>query len=149
MDIRPKDASEGNGLDWRKKSRRTFTPAQRLAMVLECARPGVSVAQVAQRNGINANLLFTWRKLHGRGQLVAAGASTGTELLPVTVVATRPKRKGKTESRIRRRKNPVASNATTGSSGAIEIELAGARIYLHGVVSESNLMTVLKALARR
>ena len=67
MDIKPKDASEGRGLDWRKKPRRTFTPEQRLAMVLECAQPGVSVAQVAQRNGINANLLFTWRNSMGSG----------------------------------------------------------------------------------
>jgi transposase-like protein len=43
MDIKPKEASEGRGLDWRKKPRRTFTPEQRLAMVLECAQPGVSV----------------------------------------------------------------------------------------------------------
>ena len=73
MDIKAKNTSAGIGLDWRKKPRRSFTADQRLAMVLECAQPGVSVAQVAQRNGINANLLFTWRKLHGRGQLVPAG----------------------------------------------------------------------------
>jgi len=72
MDIKPKDESEGRGVDWRKKPRRSFTPEQRLAMVIECAQPGVSVAQVAQRNEINANLLFTWRKLHGLGQLVPA-----------------------------------------------------------------------------
>jgi transposase len=142
MDIKPKDALEGRGLDWRKKPRRTFTPEQRLAMVLEGAQPGVSVAQVAQRNGINANLLFTWRKLHGLGQLVPMAKPPA--LLPVTVSKPTPKRK-----REYRRRSSSARKAVTRVPGAIEIELTGARIYLHGTVSEADLQVVLKALARR
>jgi len=134
-------------LDWRRKPRRRFTPEQRLAMVLECGQPGVSVAQVAQRNGINANLLFAWRKLHSAGQLVAAGKAAA--LLPVTVskpdrlkVDSQPKRKY-------HRRATVARGAAVRSPGAIEIEVSGARIYLHGSVSEANLQAVLRALAKR
>ncbi|SPE21333.1 transposase [Burkholderiales bacterium] len=115
-------------------------------MVLECERPGVSVAQVAQRNGINANLLFTWRKLHAHGQLVPAGRPTA--LVPVTVVQPTPKPETQAK-RKRRRRSTAATDAAHRTAGAIEIELAGARIYLHGAISEANLQIVLKALARR
>jgi transposase len=142
MYIKPKDASEGRSLDWRKKPRRTFTPEQRLAMVLECAQPDVSVAQIAQRNGINANLLFTWRKLHGLGQLVPANKPA--TLLPVTVAKPAPKRK-----RAYRRRAKPAGNPAARVAGTIEIELPGARIYLHGTVSESDLASTLRALARK
>jgi transposase len=142
MDIKPKDALEGRGLDWRKKPRRSFTPEQRLAMVIECAQPGVSVAQIAQRNGINANLLFTWRKLHGLGQLVPIGKPVA--LLPVTVAKPALKRK-----RENRRRSTLERKPATRVTGAIEIELSGARIYLHGTVSDADLQVVLKALARR
>jgi transposase len=146
MDIKPKDTSTAVGLDWRKKPRRSFKPEQRLAMVLECERPGVSVAQVAQRNGINANLLFTWRKLHAHGRLVPAGERTA--LLPVAVIEPAPEAKTRAKRRNRRR-STAARDVISGTAGAIEIELAGARIYLHGAVSDANLQIVLKALARR
>ena len=51
-------------------------------MVAESLAPGASVSKVAQRYGVNANLLFTWRRQE------AAGASGGEEpikLVPVTV----------------------------------------------------------------
>jgi hypothetical protein len=56
MDTRVKDTSAPAGLNWRNKSRRRYTPEQRLAMVQECAAPGVSVSEVAQRNRVNTNL---------------------------------------------------------------------------------------------
>jgi transposase-like protein len=51
-------------------------------MVAESMKPGASVAMVAQRYGVNANLLFTWRRQE------AAAANGGAEpmkLVPVTV----------------------------------------------------------------
>ena len=147
MHIKAKDTLAVPALDWRRKPRRRFTPEQRLAMVLECGQPGISVAQVAQRNGINANLLFTWRKLHSSGQLAAAGK--GAALLPVTVSKPdRPKAVSQPKRKYSRR---LAAPRRTASKtpGAIEIELPGARIYLHGGVSEANLRAVLRALAKR
>lgn len=150
MDIKPKDPTASAGLNWRNKPRRAFTPEQRLAMVQECAKPGVSVSEVAQRNRVNTNLLFKWRRLHASGQLVVAGK--GTPLLPVTVVNPKasPRRMARAESKRKYRgRSSDSVDAAVRSSGAIEVELAGARIYLHGVVSESNLLVVLKALACR
>jgi transposase len=53
-------------------------------LVLE---PGVSVARVAQAEGVNANQVFKWRREYRSGRLVEAGEST-TSLLPVVVSAT-------------------------------------------------------------
>jgi len=107
-------------------------------MVQECAEPGVSVSEVAQRNRVNTNLLFKWCRLHKGGQLVVPSPSV--PLLPVTVVKAKPKRA---------RRGDGTRAAAAASAGAIEIELPGARIYLHGTVSEARLEAVLKVLARR
>jgi len=140
MDIKGKETPEAAGLNWRNKPRRTFTPEQRLAIVRQTEAPGVSVAEVAQRNQINTNLLFKWKRLHGRGLLPAPKESAA--LVPVTVIkATRRKARRRPQAKPRTKATPVA--------GTIEIEVAGARIYLHGAVSESNLASTLRALARR
>jgi transposase len=47
----------------------------------------VSVARVAQAEGVNANQVFKWRRDYRNGRLVEAGEST-TSLLPVVVSAT-------------------------------------------------------------
>ena len=138
MDTKAKDSPASSGLSWRNKPRRTFTPEQRLAMVAECDAPGVSVAEVAQRNRVNTNLLFKWRRLHLRGQLIAGAAATA--LVPVKVVKAR--------RRATRRARPKRAERAS-IAGAIELEVSGARIILHGAVSETNLAAVLRALARR
>lgn len=134
MDTKVKETP---GLNWRNKPRRRFTPAERLSMVRECEAPGVSVAEVAQRNRVNANLLFKWKKRHERGLLPAPASAV---LVPVKVVKGR-------RARAKRAARPRVK--ATPATGAIQIELAGARIFLHGVVSETNLAIVLRALARR
>ena len=50
---------EGNGLVRRKPVRRT--PAERSAIVAETYQPGATVAGVAQRHGIVASQLSSWR----------------------------------------------------------------------------------------
>ena len=48
--------------------KRQFRSVQeKLRIVEEANRPGASVAAVALRNGVNANLVFGWRRLHRRG----------------------------------------------------------------------------------
>jgi Transposase len=51
--------------------------------VAESFAPGGSVSKVAQRYGVNANLLFTWRRQQGRAN--AVGGQEPIELLPVMV----------------------------------------------------------------
>jgi len=137
-DTKSKETPASAGLNWRNKPRRMFTPEQRLTMVRQCQAPGVSVAEVAQRNRINTNLLFKWKRLHERGELAVPASAAA--LVPVTLV--RPaKRQARSVAHARAK--------ATQDAGAIEVEIAGARIFLHGTVSETNLAVVLRALARR
>jgi transposase len=138
MDIKAKETPAALQLNWRNRSRRKYTAEQRLAMVQECEAPGVSVAEVAQRNRINTNLLFKWKRQREDG-LLPAPKSAGA-LVPVTVAKAKRRRK-KIVVRRRAKAAPAA--------GAIEVELSGARIFLHGAVSEANLAIVLRALGRK
>ena len=52
-------------------------------MVAESFAPGASVSKVAQRYGVNANLLFTWRCQDARS--AASGGVEAVKLLPVRV----------------------------------------------------------------
>src|ERR1700741_3957816 len=90
MDTKSKETPAASGLNWRNRSRKTYTPEQRLAMVRECEAPGVSVAEVAQRNRVNTNLLFKWKRQHDRGLLAAPKSSSA--LVPVTVVKEKRRR---------------------------------------------------------
>ena len=138
MDTKGKEFLATPEMSWRNKPRRTFTPEQRLAMVRQTQTPGVSVAEVAQRNRVNANLLFRWKRQHECGLLPAA--RNAVTLIPV-------KRVKEPVKRVRRAKAPRVK--ATAVAGTIEIELAGVRIYLHGSVSEANLTSTLRALSRR
>jgi len=64
-------------------------------IVQEALAEGVSVALVARAHGVNANLVFNWRKLYRAGRLggvggVSAGqflasVSSGTSLVPTSI----------------------------------------------------------------
>jgi transposase len=46
-----------------KRSRRSWSAGEKRRIVLEAAAPGASVAEIALRHGVNANLVFNWRKI--------------------------------------------------------------------------------------
>jgi transposase-like protein len=52
------------------RQRRFWSAEEKRRMVAESFTPGASVSQVAQRYGVNANLLFTWRRQEGRSDAV-------------------------------------------------------------------------------
>ncbi len=45
------------------RRRRHYSAELKEQILLECAHPGASVAQVAMAHGINANIVHGWRKL--------------------------------------------------------------------------------------
>jgi transposase len=47
----------------KKRIRRNHSPALKAQILAECAAPGASVAKVAMAHGINANIVYGWRKL--------------------------------------------------------------------------------------
>jgi transposase len=130
--------------------RRMRTNEEKRRIVEEALVPGASVAAVARRHGVNANLLFGWRRLHKQG-LLEHSREPAAPLLPVqvtipTLVAAH-RSTGVTRSSPRPRRRPVT---TPRCAGHIEIELpCGAHVRVHGRVEPRALAEVLTALAAR
>jgi transposase len=65
-----------------RRSRRSWSDEEKQRMVAEAALPGASVADIARRHGVNANLVFNWRKT-ARAALLAAEPNGLAVCLPV------------------------------------------------------------------
>ena len=96
----------------------------------------MSVAAIAMEGGINANLLFGWRRKHLNG-LQQTGSAVARQpsavLLPVSIEAAPADR-------------PCTPSSPRPAGGAIEIDIGNARVRLRGAVDEASLRTVLTAL---
>ena len=115
-------------------------------MVEQCLVPGASVAAVALAGGINANLLFKWRRDHLRlKQLSSAASSASAVLVPVHVL---PGMDADAGSSLPSASTPmaVATQRAARSAGTIELDIAGAVLRLRGPVDEASLCSVLRAL---
>lgn len=112
--------------------RRRWSAEQKLALVQEAARPGSSVAGVADRNGLSRSLLFDWRRQVREGTMpgVVRADAAGT-LVPVRIVEDAPTKADPPE--------PLSKAAPT-----VEVVLANGRILR---VSESIRPDVLGRLA--
>jgi transposase len=121
-----------------KRRRREHSPMFKRELVARSLVPGTSVAAVALEAGINANLLFAWRRLHMRSQeRPATPEPTQAEpmLLPVTIEA----------APVEARPAPSAA-APRPAGGTIEIDVCGARVRLLGSVDEASVRHVLQTL---
>src|SRR5690242_19534923 len=76
---------KGDPIESTPATRRIRTLAEKLSILGEADRPGASIAAVAHRHGINANLVFAWRRLHQRGLLEAQRHAP--PLLPVEITS--------------------------------------------------------------
>ena len=108
-------------------------------LIAQSLAPGASVAAIAMKGGVNANLLFKWRRERVMAKIESAPAA-GT-LLPVCVIPD-------IESMPISRPPALGSTAVSRSAppGVIEIEIAGAQLRLRGAVDEIVLGRVLRAL---
>lgn len=112
-----------------RRMRASYTPAFRRQAVAECLVKGASVAGVALRHGINANLLFGWRK----DPRYNAALSAKLDFLPVAIAPA-----GRAEA-----PDPPLPVSE------IDITLrCGARLICRGDVDEPSLLKVLRALRR-
>jgi transposase-like protein len=68
--------------------RRKHTDEFKAAVVAECARPGISIARVALRHGLNANLLRKWVVNGERSVTSARTAESTTAVVKTTELAT-------------------------------------------------------------
>jgi transposase len=108
--------------------RKVWPEALKREIVEAACAPGASVSVVARRYDVNANLVFTWRRLYRK-----AGSASAPAFLPVMVTADQPAA------------TPVAPTAD-----AIEIEMPGGyRVRCGRSVKAASLRVVLDALERR
>jgi transposase len=122
------------------RQRRTIEEKRRI--VEETLVPGTSVALIARKHEVNANLVFGWRRLYQQGLLEVREGGVKMALLPVTRAPLR-------RSRSRRVKPmpPVPGKRSIG--GSIEIRFPnGGQINLPGSVDPKALAHLIELLVR-
>ncbi len=123
--------------------RRRFSPEFRRQVVEETLAGDGSIAGIALRHRLNANLVFTWRRKYLRA--LAPARAKPVEMLPVTITD-----RGGPVPVVASPAIPMYTSARRSRArGAIEIELNGARIELTGAVDPEALRVVLTVLASR
>jgi transposase len=65
---------------------RAHAPEFKAQVLAECSRPGASIAKVALANGLNANMIHTWRR-EARGAAAPAVAGGG-EFVPLQLASS-------------------------------------------------------------
>src|SRR5665647_1594290 len=113
-----------------ERRRRSWTQDEKRRIVEESLQEGVSIAEVARRHELNANLLFTWRRQMG----VEPSEQPG--VMPILPVTVEP--------------GLVAEEHCAAAAGQMEIVLSdGDRIIVWADVETGALTRVLKALSWR
>jgi transposase len=129
--------------------RRQHEKSFKAELVARCLVPGASVAAIALAGGINANLLFKWRRDHLRSlRLGSATSSSSAVLVPVHVASAVDAEAGNSQSPPSPASTAlaVAPQRSVRTSGVIELDIAGAQLRLRGPVDEISLCSVLRAL---
>ena len=133
----------------RRQHERSF----KAELVKQCLMPGASVAAIALAGGVNANLLFKWRRNHLRANRPAAAvaAAASTVLVPVRVAAGADSDDGLQQFSAPPTPAPMpmphpAHRVARSTGGVIELDIAGARVRVRGAVDEASLCSVLRAL---
>lgn len=104
------------------------TLEEKRGIVEETLVEGASVALVARTHGVNANLVFNWRRLHQAGRLGTGRA----KLLPVRVTA----------------EDPTTASSPSSSRGTIHIQLQHAQVSIDRSADPGILRVVLECLQR-
>ena len=99
--------------------------------------PGASVARLAREHGVNANQVFTWRKLYREGRL-GAGQSSAVRLLPVDIALTT----------VAEGTPPRVDRRGPSGSGGVRIECARGHLIIEGRPDPQVLRVVLEHLLR-
>ena len=119
-----------------KATKRRHSAAFKRKLVKLTEQAGASVAAIALAHGINANVLFKWRRAQA-GRPARVKPVTQAVLLPVTMDSLPP------ASAVIDLPAPAVRAPATGS---IEIEVGGARVRLRGNVDAASVRCVLQAL---
>jgi len=116
------------------KARRFRSKQERRAIVEETLRPGASVSLVARAHDINANQLFTWRRLYREGRLEVSQNSTA-------LVAVKIRDDVQTLQHSNRKSKPLRA-------GIIDIDLGHARVRIEGAADPACVRAAIERLIR-
>jgi transposase len=119
---------EGIALEPSVRRHRSKQERQRIAE--ESLQPGVSVAVVARRHGVNASQVFLWRKLLREGRLNVKPVPA--QLMPVRIAEVIDDKSGPGHQQ----------------TGVIQIELGRVRVRIEGSADPATLRTILEQLGR-
>ena len=113
--------------------RRSWSAAEKAAIIAESYGAGETVCSVARRHGLTPQQLFTWRRLARQAAL-----SPATMFVPAVVEPAAPERPMpvKTPRRVRRR----------SSVDGIELEIAGVEVRIGADAKPRSIEAVIRAL---
>lgn len=125
-------------------TRRSWSKAQKNAIVAEIDAGGATLSEVARRHGIHSSLLFRWRKALGSvmgDPPIVASAKTSTVGAPSFVPVMLPS--PPTSSR------PITTAITPSPASTIEVVLDGGRTVRVGEdVDTGALVRIIEALEK-
>jgi transposase len=113
----------------RREAHRQWPDEVKARIVLESLRPGATVNEVAERYGLKANHLSSWRTLARQGKLVLPEPEDAVEFAAV-VVGT-----------------PAPESATVNAVSRAEIVVGSVTIRLEEGASASRIAAIAHALA--
>ena len=135
------EAAITDKLGRRSGPRRKYTVPEKRVMVEETHVRGASVPEVAQRHGVNANLLSVWRRLYREGVLKAEEPTVSSALLPVKVSTP-------TVLPTERRRTPEPADKEPAAY--VEVDLAGGQhLRIRGTIDRQLLKDLISVLTSR
>ncbi|KQN76374.1 hypothetical protein ASF04_25600 [Duganella sp. Leaf61] len=112
------------------------------ALVALSLDPGASVARIAREHGVNANQVFSWRRLYQQGRLGVPALMRDDGLLPVVLAPMAPA-PGKASA------SADGDGTGTGTgTGTIVLELGQVRVRIVGQPNAAVLAQVLDRMLR-
>jgi transposase len=119
-----------------RKGRPNYPVEFKRRLAAAACEAGVSVSKLSMANGVNANMLFKWRR-EFRAGLLEHIPEAGTTLLPV-VLAEAPSVMAPVTA------SPTSSPAA--ASSAIEVMFVDAVVRVHAGVDAALLRTIFQSL---
>ena len=124
------------GLLMARRAKRLWTDEEKRSICRQARAPGVSVAQVARRYALNANVIFKWLRDPRFAPDLDAAPTDGSLFLPVEVI----------EHPVR--EDAPASGDAREPGGTIEIDLAGGhRMRINGCYDPEALARLIRGLS--
>ncbi len=119
-----------------RRTKRLWTVEEKRSICLQAAAPGVSVAHVARRYALNANVIFKWLRDPRFAPDPDVAPMEGSLFLPVEVI----------EHPVR--EDAPASGDARDPGGTIEIDVAGGhRMRINGRYDPEALVRLIRGLS--